>query len=256
MCDLWRNTLQAPVPLGAVPQQIKFALSRLPAASVIKLYNSGSFFDPRAILVADYPAIAALLSSFNRVIVECHPALVGPRCMEFRNLLAGKLEVAMGLETAHPAVLEKLNKRMTLEQFTAAAEFLRAANIDLRIFILVQPPFLQPLEALYWAQRSLDFAFDSGATAATLIPTRSSNGAMESLAAEGAFTPPTLSTLEAAMEYGLALHRGRVFADLWDLKPRTEPPCCFSARVDRLRNMNLRQEIIAPVHCDICGARL
>lgn len=255
MCDLWRNTLQESVPPGAIPRQIEFALEHLPGASIIKLYNSGSFFDPRAIPVADHPAIAALVRSFDRVIVECHPAFVGQHCLEFCNLLAGRLEVAMGLETAHPTVLEKLNKRMTLEQFSAAAEFLRAANVDLRVFILVQPPFLPPAEALHWAQRSLDFAFDCGATATTLIPTRGGNGAMEALAAENSFAPPSLSTLQAALEYGIKLHRGRVFADLWDLKPRTEPPCCFSARVERLHEMNLRQQIISPVHCDICGAQ-
>ena len=45
MCDLWRNTLTTSVPPGAIPAQIDFALSQLPAARVLKLYNSGSFFD-------------------------------------------------------------------------------------------------------------------------------------------------------------------------------------------------------------------
>src|SRR5580698_6642104 len=67
MCDLWRNTLTETVPFGAIPAQIDFALSRLPAARTIKLYNSGSFFDPRAIPVEDYPAIAARLTEFDRV---------------------------------------------------------------------------------------------------------------------------------------------------------------------------------------------
>jgi archaeosine synthase beta-subunit len=49
MCDLWRNTITETVPAGAIPQQIDYALERLPAARQIKLYNSGSFFDPRAI---------------------------------------------------------------------------------------------------------------------------------------------------------------------------------------------------------------
>ena len=58
MCDLWKNTLTETVPVGAIPAQIEYALARLPTARVIKLYNSGSFFDPRAVPVADYPAIA------------------------------------------------------------------------------------------------------------------------------------------------------------------------------------------------------
>ena len=117
----------------------------------------------------------------------------------------------MGLETVHPSILPRLNKRMTLEQFAAAAEFLRAHDIDLRVFILVKPPFMRGGEALHWAQRSLDFAFDCGATAATLIPTRGGNGAMETLAASGQFSPPRIDLLESSLDYGLALHRGRVF---------------------------------------------
>src|SRR6185312_2847895 len=45
MCDLWKNTLPTTVPLGAIPAQIKHALSQLPPARHIKLYNAGSFFD-------------------------------------------------------------------------------------------------------------------------------------------------------------------------------------------------------------------
>ncbi len=81
MCDLWKNTLTDSVPLGAIPAQIEFALAQLPAARHVKLYNAGSFFDPRAIPLADYPAIAALLRPFEHVIVESHPALVGENCL-------------------------------------------------------------------------------------------------------------------------------------------------------------------------------
>ena len=39
MCDLWKNTTDQTVPLGAIPAQIDYALSRLPQAKHIKLYN-------------------------------------------------------------------------------------------------------------------------------------------------------------------------------------------------------------------------
>ena len=58
MCDLWRNTLTESVPVGAIPKQIDHALQRLPPAKQLKLYNSGSFFDPHAIPPGDYGAIA------------------------------------------------------------------------------------------------------------------------------------------------------------------------------------------------------
>ncbi len=252
MCDLWRNTMTESVAAGAIPQQIDYALERLPAARQVKLYNSGSFFDSRAILPGDYEAIARRLDGFERVIVECHPALVGGACVRFMDSIRGRLEVAMGLETAHPEILERLNKRMTLEMFAESARFLRKNEIDLRAFILVKPPFMREEESVEWALRSLEFAFECGATAASLIPTRGGNGAMEELADAGDFSPPTLRALEEAMERGMQLKRGRVFADLWNAE--TWPGCdaCRDGRVARLHAMNLEQRILETVECRGC----
>src|SRR5271168_265470 len=97
MCDLWKNTLTDTVPLGAIPEQIEFALLQLPPARHIKLYNSGSFFDVQAVPPEDYSVIAAQMKPYERVIVESHPALIGDRCVDFRDLLSAQLEVAMGL---------------------------------------------------------------------------------------------------------------------------------------------------------------
>ena len=256
MCDLWKNTLTETVPDGAIPAQIEYALQHLPNARQIKLYNSGSFFDPHAIPVEDHRRIAEQVSSFDRVIVECHPALVGEDCFRFNELLCDKLEVAMGLETAHPQILERLNKRMTLQQFASAAEQLRRHNIALRVFVLVKPPFMQEDEALEWAKKSLDFAFDCGATAATLIPTRAGNGAIDHLADAGDFAPPQLLTLEASLQYGLSMNRGRVFADLWDITRLKACPYCRDDRIERLREMNLHQHVQDSVPCERCEGSL
>ena len=253
MCDLWKNTLSSTVPVGSIPTQIRHALERLGPARQIKLYNAGSFFDRGAIPNEDYAAIAALVNGFERVIVESHPSLVGDQCFRFQSLLQTRLEVAMGLETAHPVVLEKLNKRMTLEQYRAAADRLAAKGIALRSFVLVQPPFMRVEESLEWACTSIDFAIECGATAITLLPTRGGNGAMEALTSGGAFVPPSLATLEAAMEYGIARCRCRVFVDLWDIDRVAGCAGCQSARVARLALMNGAQAIIASPACAVCG---
>lgn len=253
MCDLWKNTLTDTVPPGAIPAQMDYALARLPAARHIKLYNSGSFFDPRAIPPEEFPAIAARVAGFERVIVESHPALAGTSCLRFRDMLTGRLEVAMGLETVHTEVLARLNKRMALDQFARAAEFLTSHGVDLRAFILVNPPYLRGPEALEWTRRSLDFAFECGASAASLIPTRAGNGALEILAQRGEFEPASIANLEAAMEYGLGLRRGRVFADVWDLRQFSTCQICYEARTTRLQRMNLEQRIAVPIECQACG---
>ncbi len=255
MCDLWKNTTADPVPPGSIPHQVRFALNQLSSVRQIKLYNSGSFFDRKAIPRTDFPAIIDLLRPFERVIVECHPALVAGDCLAFRDALhPTRLEVAMGLETACPEVLRRLNKRMTLADYARAAAFLARHKIALRSFVLVQPPFMSAKAALYWAERSLDFAFNVGATAVSLIPTRPGNGALEALAKLGQFSPPSLSTLEQAAEYGLSRRRGRVFADLWDLETFADCRLCFAPRRERLQEMNLRQAVPPRHRCPHCAA--
>lgn len=270
MCDLWINTLDQRVEAGAIPAQIDEALGRLAPARQIKLYNAGSFFDPSAIPPADDAAIAAAVGRFERVIVECHPAFLsgvhGRRCLDFRDRLAGRdrgpttrdqplrprLEVAMGLETAHEPTLARLNKQMTLDAFTRAAAFLGEHDIDLRVFVLLNPPFLRGDAAIEWACRSIDLAATVGATACSVIPLRSGNGAIEALGPD--VERPSLAALEAVVEYGLRRRGLRVFADLWDVE-RLFDCACSPARAGRLRLMNRLQRVTAPVPCG-CDDRL
>ncbi|MER3416187.1 MAG: radical SAM protein [Gemmataceae bacterium] len=205
MCDLWQYTTDAPTPEGAIPEQIRRALGRLDPASQIKLYNAGNFFDARAIPHADWPAIADLTQSFATVIVENHPRLVNDACRRFARLLSGQLEIALGLETVHPQVLARLNKRMTLDDFCRACDRLRAWGIVVRAFILLCPPFLDEQAGWEWTCRSIEFAFAQGVDCCVLIPTRAGNGIMEVLARTGHYRPPSLAALEEALAWGLAL---------------------------------------------------
>src|SRR5207253_1691777 len=137
-----------------------------------------------------------LVARFQTVVIECHPRLVGPSCIEFQALLestmseeaqgrrtgcvscrvsapnpaayaagspsGGRLQVALGLETVHPDVLPRLNKRMTLPLFEKAVRFLRDHDIAVRAFVLLRPPFLTEAEGIEWAIKSLRYAFDVG----------------------------------------------------------------------------------------------
>lgn len=256
MCDLWTHTLDVTVGSGMIPQQIRSALATLPPARHLKLYNAGSFFDARAIPPADDPAIAELARGFERVVVESHPAFLtgsgADRCRRFRDSLGGQLEVAVGLETANPAVLGRLNKQMTLDSFRRAAAFLATEGIALRVFVLLNPPFQAAGDAVAWACRSIDEAAACGAEVCVVIPTRGGNGAMEALG--GAVTHARLAALEAAVEYGIAAGRGRVFADLWDVE-RSADCTCAPRRTARLQAMNRTQRVAAPVVCGDCAGR-
>ena len=249
MCDLWVNTLDTRIDAGLIPGQIEAALASLPPGRHIKLYNAGSFFDPDAIPPEDDDAIARVVRGFDRIIVESHPAFLagahGERALRFRDRLHGALEVAIGLETADPDVLARLNKGMSLDSFRRAADFLARNGMALRAFILLRPPFTGEQESVEWACRSIDLALECGATACSVIPTR--GGAQ-----------PRLSSLERVIEYGIGIadrngpRRIRTFSDLWDIE-RFFDCGCSPRRAARLHEMNRTQRVPPPITC-VCDA--
>ncbi len=249
MCDLWIHTTDETLPVGAIASQIEYALKKLDSASHLKLFNSGSFFDPRAIPVEDYSQIAALSSNFDQVLVESHTAFIGEECLEFDRMLKGQLQVAIGLETVHPEILPGLNKTMSLEDFKKSVGFLQSKGISSRAFILLHPPFLSEAEGQEWACRSIDFAFACGVDVCSVIPVRSGNGALDILAQDGYFQEPAIESLERVVEYGIKLNKGMVLADLWDLERFSACTQCFEARKERLNRMNLTQELRKQIEC-------
>jgi radical SAM enzyme (TIGR01210 family) len=292
MCDLWHDTLETDTPRGAIPAQIAATRAALrnhaTPVTGMKLYNAGSFFDPRAIPEADYDDIAAALCGLSQVIVESHPALIGARLERWLAALARhghaghaapRLEVAMGLETAHEEALDRLNKHFTLARFAAAAQALADRDVALRVFLLIAPPFVPTDEQDAWLLKSVDAAFSCGATAVSLIPTRAGNGTLEDLAAAGWFRAPDLDDIERSFTLALThadgrrrecqregqrepereqeqeqerereRERERVFVDVWDLERFASCPHCFAARRERLVAMNLAQRILPAVVC-------
>lgn len=272
MCDLWQHTITGPTPPGAIPAQIRAAVQSLAPIATgvrhIKLYNAGSFFDARAIPESDDDAIAHLVASFDRVIVESHPALLGRRLVAFKERLrraaerrdgssdarGPALEVAVGVETAHPEALERLDKHVTLDDLRRAGDVLAEVGAALRAFLLINPPFVPHDEQDHWLVESVRFAEACGARVVSLIPTRSGNGTMEVLERRGLFRRPSLADVERAFAACLALDaRPFVLVDLWDLDRVAACGRCAAARRERLRQMNLAQRVLPVVHCPDCG---
>jgi archaeosine synthase beta-subunit len=252
MCDLWENTTDETLPVGSIPAQIDHALERLPPARHLKLYNSGNFFDAKAIPRADLPAISERVHGFETVIVENHPRMCGETCSRFRDAIGTDLEIALGLETIHPDVLPALNKRMTLDDFERAVGILVGEDIAVRAFILLGLPWVCEQDAAEWAVRSVEFAFSIGVGCCSVIPTRAKHGVLAQLASEGDFRSPRLTTLERVAEQTVRLGRGRAFVDLWDADRLEACATCAPRRIERMRLTNFIQRVPPAVACDRC----
>ncbi len=182
----------------------------------------------------DYPEIASLIENFATVTVESHPAFIDEKCLRFRDLIKPALQVAIGLETVHPEILPRLNKKMDLADFEHSVSFLAAHGITSRAFILLRPPFLSEQEGILWAKKSIDYAFGLGVVSCIIIPVRSGNGALDILTADNHFAQPDIRSLERVVEYGIALEAGLVFADLWDIDRFSSCDKCLDMRKERL----------------------
>jgi hypothetical protein len=243
MCDLWKYTTAAPTPPNAIPTQIDHALSQLPPAPHVKLYNASNFFDELAVPRADWEPIADRVRHFETVIVENHPRLCSTHCADFQQTLGTQLEIALGLETSHPATLARLNKQMSVQDFENACQLLRQHQILIRAFILLRPPGTSEDEGIEQALQSIRFAFNCGVDACSIIPVRPGNGILEQLQSQGNYAPPKLSSLEAVLTQALLWNRGRVFADLWDATQFADNPLTAEAQIQRLQQLNQNQSI-------------
>jgi len=251
MCDLWKNTTREPVTAEDIVAQVEAGLAQTGPGRAVKLYNSGSWFDPSAVPIEAYEPVARLVAGFERVIVESHCAFLGERAEHFLMLLrrynpSVTLEVAIGIETVHPEVLARLNKRVTTADFVAAAEWLHMRGMALRSFVLLRPPFLTEDEGLELAKRTIEFAISVGSTFTALIPVRGGNGAMDVLRAAGDWAPPSLTSLEAGLRHGLTIvdrqaHQ-RITADVWDISVFSDAGDAESdAIIARVNQMNVEQ---------------
>src|SRR5690606_29737784 len=140
----------------------------------------------------------------------------------------------------------------------AAAAAIRGAGASLRASVLVGVPFIPRQEQQAWVQRSIAAARACGARLVSLIPLRRGNGAIETLERTGDVVVPGLTDLEDALDAALATRAERtadttlVCVDTWNLEALTDCAACHGTRVDRLRAMNLTQQVRPRVPCHAC----
>jgi radical SAM enzyme (TIGR01210 family) len=130
--------------------QFESALLRRKGEETAKVYTSGSFLDDREVPPGLRRRLLSDLSgSFRRVVVESRPEFVSPGAVKEALSACPGLEVAMGLESASPRVLDhSVRKGFTFGDFARKASLVRESGGRVRAYILLKPPFLNEREAL------------------------------------------------------------------------------------------------------------
>lgn len=233
-CDLWKHALPHPSPVGSIVRQVARAQQQTLGCRWIKLYNGGNFSDPQSIPREDRSRIAEACGQYDRVIVENHPNMPWEPLVTLASQIQGRLEVAMGLESADPFLLKGLNKRMTLDDFCQAAQRYLDHEIDVRTFVIHGLPGIPYQEQIHSSLESVSFAFSAGSRHVSVIPMRNDPSAKEAQV-DGA---TRIEQLEQILQTALTWKRGVVTIDTWDLDwLLPEQP----ERIARIKELNLSQ---------------
>ncbi|MEC7698184.1 MAG: TIGR01210 family radical SAM protein, partial [Candidatus Thermoplasmatota archaeon] len=88
-----------------------------------------------------------------KVLIESLPEFVNPKNFNYEK--APKLEIAIGLESSNPVVLDKsVNKRLRWPHFVKVCKLARDNGAEVKAYILLKPPYLSEKESIDDAVKS------------------------------------------------------------------------------------------------------
>ncbi len=151
MCGYAKDTVGRSATSEELAGQLDRAMKRYRAEPYVKIYTSGSFLDDREVDPASRERIVSAFSgSAHRLLFETLPEFVTAETLApLRDRFSGELEVAMGLESSQPEVLQRfVNKGSTPQEYFAAAERIRSVGLRAKGYLLLKPPYLAEREAI------------------------------------------------------------------------------------------------------------
>ncbi len=154
MCGYWDDT-NPDIGKEELSAQVDSFLQEFPRGDVLKIFTSGSFFDPvevdREVQLA---TMKRVLEGYNSLIVESRPEYV-LKIVEDLKQFSGRLQVAIGLESTDGNILrDSVNKDYDFEDFKKAAKLLHEIGISVRTYLLLKPPYVTESEAITDTVRS------------------------------------------------------------------------------------------------------
>ncbi|HHT76122.1 MAG TPA: archaeosine biosynthesis radical SAM protein RaSEA [Euryarchaeota archaeon] len=190
--------------------QLANALERYDGEPMVKIYTSGSFLDEKEIPLTFREDVFKAFGDAERILFESRAEFITPDALDG---LDPRSQVAIGLESANEEVLRKcVRKGFTVEDYRRAAEALDDANIPLRTYLLLKPPFLTERAAVEDAVASIAYA-SKYSESVSINPVNVQKGTVvESLFRRGDYRPPWLWSLIEVLRRGSELSECRIMS--------------------------------------------
>jgi radical SAM enzyme (TIGR01210 family) len=178
--------------------QIDQALAKYKGEPFVKIYTSGSFFDPEEIPVPVRERVFREFAGCRRLLVESRPEFITD---ELVASLPKNITVALGLESSNEEILRtSINKGFTAAQSKAAGERLKAVGLMVRTYLLLKPPFMSEKAGMDDVISSVRFA-GPFSDEISINPLNIQHGTyVERLWKRGDFRPPWIWSLMEVMK--------------------------------------------------------
>lgn len=121
---------------------------------ILKIFNSGSFFDEREIpktVAEEIFKKIKKLPNVKEVVIESRPEFIKKKKIKaMKEILDDKyVEIGIGVETVNDYIRNTyINKGMKYEVFLRAVEDLKNLNVGIKAYLLFKPPFLTEQAAI------------------------------------------------------------------------------------------------------------
>jgi radical SAM enzyme (TIGR01210 family) len=169
---------------------------------ILKIFNSGSFFDDDEISeeVREYifKKIAAV-PKIKEIVIESRVDYISSeKLIKMKNILKNKyVEVAIGLETVNDYIRNNyINKGLSFKDFLEAIQLCKRNDVGLRIYLLFKPPFLNEQTAIEDCVNSIKILADLKVNTISINPLNiQKNSLVEYLFYQNRYRPPWFYSL-------------------------------------------------------------
>ncbi len=227
---------------------------------IIKIFNSGSFFDndeiPEDLRNFIYEKIDEV-SNITEVVVESRTEhLSREKLIHMRSKLGSRhIEIGIGLETVNDYIrLNYINKGMTFKEFVDAVNLCRQNDIGIRAYLLFKPPFMSEESAIDDCVSSIKTLIDMQVNTISINPVNIQRGTLvEYLWQQNRYHVPSFYSLFKSLKRGIKtqdkLKNTRVVCDPSGAGSRRGIHSCSKKECnirmkDFLKNFVLSQDII------------
>lgn len=152
MCGYFNDSSLKEISDEDLIAQYHSAMKKYNDEPVVKIFNSGSFFDEDEVSTTVRDTIFKDLSSkTQKIAVESRPEYITKSSLNavsdfFSETL---LEIGIGLETADDAIRnESINKGFTFADYKQSAKLLHSYHHLIKTYVLQKPPFLTEKDSI------------------------------------------------------------------------------------------------------------